>query len=440
MTMQHEALFEAPAAHETHYSNPYSNPEAEWETHETSHYSNPYSNPEAEWETHEAAHYSNPYSNPEEEWETHEASHYSNPYSNPEAEWETHEATHYSNPYTNPEAEWEHATHYSNPYSNPEAEWEAPAHYSNPYSNPEAEWETHEAAHYSNPYTNPEAEWETHETHYSNPYAMPEFEGEGEWEDEGEYFFKRIWRGIRSVAKVVAPIAKRLAPFAAKALVGMIPGVGAIAAPLAGKLTAALVREAEMEVSGMEAEFFGTNEAEVEVANHEAAHEAALTEMLAAQAAEAESESEAEAELASALPITITIMGGRRALRPVMPVLAQANGRLVQVLRRQGPAGRQLLRTVPAIQRRTVATIRAAARSGQPVTGPLAVRAMAAATQNVLGNPRQVQRTIERNALLRRRVAPPTPRRRAPVMPGRVPPFSPRRAAGFRPMRPVRSC
>ena len=316
MTMQHEALFEAPAAHETHYSNPYSNPEAEWETHETSHYSNPYSNPEAEWETHEAAHYSNPYSNPEEEWETHEAS-----------------------------------------------------HYSNPYSNPEAEWETHEAAHYSNPYTNPEAEWETHETHYSNPYAMPEFEGEGEWEDEGEYFFKRIWRGIRSVAKVVAPIAKRLAPFAAKALVGMIPGVGAIAAPLAGKLTAALVREAEMEVSGMEAEFFGTNEAEVEVANHEAAHEAALTEMLAAQAAEAESESEAEAELASALPITITIMGGRRALRPVMPVLAQANGRLVQVLRRQGPAGRQLLRTVPAIQRRTVATIRAAARSGQPVTG-----------------------------------------------------------------------
>jgi hypothetical protein len=427
MTMQQEALFEAPVAHEAHYSNPYSNPELEWETHEAH-----YTNPEGEWEAHEA-HYSNPYSNPEGEWETHEAH-----YSNPEAEWESHEA-HYSNPYSNPEAEWEtHETHYSNPYSNPELEWEAhETHYSNPYSNPELEWETHET-HYSNPYSNPELEWETHESHYSNPYAMPELEGE--WEDEGEYFFKRVWSGIRRVGKLVAPLAKRLAPFAAKALVGMIPGVGAIAAPLAGKLTAALVREAEMEVAALEAEFFGTNEAEVEIANSEVAHEAALTEMMAAEAASAESEAEAEAELAAALPITITIMGGRRALRPVLPTLTQANARLVRVLRSQGPGGRQLLRTVPAIQRRTVATLRAAARRGQPISGPLAIRAMASATQGVLGNPRRVQRTFERNALLRTRVAPPTPRRRTAVMPGRVPPYNPRRVAYSNGRRMTSSC
>src|SRR5919202_479002 len=58
---------------------PYGMPDAtEWETHETQ-YSNPYSDPEAEWE--EEVHYSTP----EAEWETHET-HYSNPYSTPEAE------------------------------------------------------------------------------------------------------------------------------------------------------------------------------------------------------------------------------------------------------------------------------------------------------------------------------------------------------------------
>jgi hypothetical protein len=383
MALPNQALFEAPASHETHYNNPYSTPEmeSEWETHEATHYSNPYSNPEmeSEWETHEATHYSNPYSNPEmeSEWETHEATHYSNPYSNPEmeSEWETHEATHYSNPYSNPEME--------------------------------SEWETHEASHYSNPYSNPEmeSEWETHEAMpYSNPYSNPE------GEDEGEYFFKKAFRRFK---KLAAPFAKRLAPMLMGKLASLIPGVGLIAGPLASKLTSALVQEGEMESVQMEAEFFGTNEAEAEVAQTETAHEAALTEFLAAQAAEATTEAEAAATMGASLPITITIMGGRRALRRVMPILTQANSQLVKNLAQQGPVGRQLLRTVPAIQRQTVATLKAAARSGRPITGPLAVRAMVAATRRVLGNPQRVQRTMVRNAVLRQRTAPPNPRRAA---------------------------
>jgi hypothetical protein len=411
MAMQTEVRFEAPASHEAHYSNPYSNPEFE-----------------DEWEAHEAheAHYSNPYSNPEfeDEWEAHEA-HYSNPYSNPEFEdeWEAHEA-HYSNPYSNPEFEdeWEaHEAHYSNPYSNPEFEdeWEAheahEAHYSNPYSNPEFEdeWEAHEAheAHYSNPYSNPEFEdeWEAHEAHYSNPYSNPE--------DEGEYFFKKLGRklgrGFKSLTKVAGSLAKRFGPLVAGKLAALIPGIGPIAGPLAAKLTSALVKEGEMEAAQMEGEFFGTNEAESEVAQTEQAHEAALTEFLAAQAAEASTEAEAETTLGAALPITITIMGGRRALRSVTPILAQANSQLVKTLRQQGPVGKQLLRTVPAIQRRTVATLKAAARSGQPINGPLAVKAMAAASKRVLGNTQTVQRAMVRNAVLRQRTAPPNPRRMA---------------------------
>lgn len=91
-----------------------------------------------------------------------------------------------------------------------------------------------------------------------------------------------------------------------------------------------------MEAVQMEAQLFGTNAAEAEVANTEVAYEAALTEVLSAQAAEATTEAEAEAAIAATLPITITIMGGRRALRPVMPVMAQATGRLTRMLRQQG--------------------------------------------------------------------------------------------------------
>jgi hypothetical protein len=353
MATQYSAMFEAPASHEaTHYSQPYSSPEFE-----------------DEWEaTHEATHYSQPYSSPEfeDEWEaTHEATHYSQPYSSPEFEdeWETtHEATHYSQPYSSPEFE---------------DEWET----------------THEA------------------THYSQPYSSPEFE------DEGEYFFKKafrsIGRGIKAVAKVAAPLAKRFAPILAGKLAALIPGIGPIAGPLVAKLTSALVKEGEMEAMQMEAEFFGTNEMEAEVGNTESAHEAALTEFLAAQAAEASTEAEAEAAIGASLPITITIMGGRRALRKVMPVLTQANSTMVKTLAQQGPTGRQLLRLAPTIQRRAIATLKAAARSGQPINSATAVKAMASAAYRVLNNPKTVQKAIVRNAVLRQRTAPPSPRRAA---------------------------
>jgi hypothetical protein len=360
------SLFEAPA-HEAHYSNPYSNPEfeSEWENNKT-HYSNP------------EAHYSNPYSNPEFE-----------------NEWENNE-THYSNP----------EAHYSNPYSNPEFE---------------DEWENNETL-----YSNPEA-------HYSNSYSNPEFEDEwenNEFEDEGELFFKKafrsIGRGLKAVVKVAAPLAKRFAPILAGKLATMIPGIGVVAGPLAAKLTRHLLKEGEMESMQMEAEFFGANEAEAEVANHEMAHEAALTEFLAAQAAEATNEAESEAAIAATLPITIRIMGGQRALRPVTPILAQATGRMTQLLRQQGPAGRQLLRTVPTIQRQAIATLKAAARNGQPINSATAIRALASSTNRVLGTPQRVQQAIVRNAVLRQRTAPPTPRRMADPMMGNSPMGGPR--------------
>ena len=336
--------------------------------------------------------------NPETMFETagsHE-SHYSNPYSNPELEWETE--SHYSNP----ELEWETESH----YSNPEAEWETESHYSNPYSNPETEWETE--SHYSNPYSNPELEWET-ESHYSNPYSNPELE----WEDEGEYFFKGLWKGIKKVGKTLAPLAKKFAPKIAGTLVSMIPGVGPALAPLASKAAGVLLREGEAEAESLEAQLFVSHEGELEVANTEIGQQLALTEFLAAQAAEAETEAEAEAAIAASLPITITIMGGRRALRPVVPILSQANARVVSALRRRGPAGSELLRLMPTVHRQTIGTLHAAARAGQPITAPVALKTLAHVTRRVLSNPRTVARAVDRNTFLKHRVASVTPRKRA---------------------------
>ncbi|HEY9614305.1 hypothetical protein [Allocoleopsis sp.] len=374
MANQQEALFEAPAAHEqaVRYSNPYSSAEFEdeWE------YENPYSG--------------NPYSNPEfeAEWENQEASHYANPYSSAEFEdeWENQEA--YSNPQF--EDEWENQEAYSNPEF--EYEWENQEAYSNPEF--EYEWENQEANPYGNPYSSAELEYEWE---YENPYSNPELE------NEGEYFslkdvFKKVGQGFKKVAKKVVPIAKKLAPVAAN-VVGMSPiGMGV-------KIASSLLNEAEMEAENMEAELFGSNEAEAEVALNEVAHEAALGEFLAATAAEAESEAEAGAAAAAALPVTVSAMGGRRALRHILPLMAQATARLVSTFQQQGEPGNQLLRLLPTIQRRTVAALRVAARQGQPIDGSLVSSTMAAMAHRVLSNPDVVQGAITRNAVLYQRTA-----------------------------------
>jgi hypothetical protein len=321
-----------------------------------------------------AANYQNPYSTPEfeDEWATPAAN---NPYSSPEyeGEWEMQEANHYNNAYSTPEYENEWETSGANPYGNPEYEWEMPT--ANAYGNPEYEWEMP-----------------------ANAYGNPEYEYEAEF-----------WNRIKKLAK-------KYAPMVAGKLAGMVPVVGTALAPLASQLTSHLVKEGEMEATQMEAELFGMNEAVAEVANTEVAHEAALTEFLATQAAEATNEAEAQAAIGAALPIAIKAMGGSKALRPITPTLSQANAAVAGTLVKQGPVGKQLLTVMPTIHRRAIGMLKAAARAGKPITGAMAIKAMAAASHQVLGNPQKVQQAMVRNAALRQRTAPPSPRRAAAGM------------------------
>jgi hypothetical protein len=149
----------------------------------------------------------------------------------------------------------------------------------------------------------------------------------------------------------------------------------------------------------------------------------------------AESEDEAASILATTLPITITIMGGRRALRPVIPAYAQAQRRLVSSLR-SDPQTRQLLRAVPSIDRRAVALLRRWQQLRRPITGPVAVNALAAATRDVLGDPRRLRRVLLRNGAIRLRTAP-LDGRRIGVYPSRAAAGAP--ARGLRPYAAART-
>lgn len=229
------------------------------------------------------------------------------------------------------------------------------------------------------------AEWAAEATHYSSPehYSNPESD--------------------RAVARRLIPCARSAVSSVIDAVVGPTRRRRGVS-----RSVAILLKEAEAETTHLEAQMFGTNEFEAQLATHEGAHEAALTEVLAAEAAHTHSESEAEALLGAALPITIRIMGGGRNIRRVTPTLARANARLVRALRQSGPRNRQLLRLVPTIQRRVVVSLRAAQRQGRPITPELAAQVVAAQAARVLSAPRLCGRGLVRNAAIRRTtVAPP---------------------------------
>lgn len=237
-----------------------------------------------------------------------------------------------------------------------------------------------------------EQEWELQEASHSSHSQV-----ESEWETENEYFFKRLLGSVRKAARAAAPIARQIAPIAAKTLVGSTPS------PVAANLLNSLLRHGETAAIAMESQLFGHNEFETEVSHTEAAYEAALAEVLAAEASHSNSASEAEAFLGAAVPGIVKSMGGRGVLRSIMPTLVLANARLVRLLHQKGPEGRRLLRLLPTVLRRTVASLGTAHQAGRPINSDLALRLMADHVSQVFGNSKAVTGGIIRNAVIQKR-------------------------------------
>jgi hypothetical protein len=361
------------------------------------------------------------------------------------SEWELHEWEG-GHPETHEAHEWEWEHPETHEWESHEWEWEHPEAHETHESHEAHEWEwehpeTHERESH-------EWEWEHPETHETHEW---EWEGEGEADPFLPFLLPLAAKALPMLGKAVMPAIRRLIPAAKRAVGttvrnilapsrGPAPGAAAAAGGVPGGVACPscaagsrrhrqhalrLIRElhgivlrGEAEAEAAEAALFGTAEAEWE-GGHPAAQEAALTEVLAAEAAHTASETEAEALLGAALPITIRIISGRRRLRRVTPALVSANARLVRGLRRSGPAGPALLRVVPKIQRNTVATIRHAQRTGRPVPPSMVAPIMAAQAARVLGTPHKCGPALLRNAVIRQRTVAPPGHRVAGLRPGR---------------------
>ena len=77
----------------------------------------------------------------------------------------------------------------------------------------------------SHEWESPSGEWESHE------WESHEWEASPEWEAD-----PFIGKAFKAIGRGIGKLAKRLAPFAVRALGGMIPGVGAIAGPVLGQI------------------------------------------------------------------------------------------------------------------------------------------------------------------------------------------------------------
>ena len=84
------------------------------------------------------------------------------------------------------------------------------------------------------------------------------------------------------------------------------------------------------------------------------------------------------------------------------PQLTKAVGNIAKTLHRN-PQTRGLLRTVPAIARRTVASIAKQAAHGRPITARSAIRTLAQQTSRVLGHPHRRRHALRRHHALERR-------------------------------------
>jgi hypothetical protein len=204
----------------------------------------------------------------------------------------------------------------------------------------------------------------------------------GAYEEESDQFLPLIGlaaSALPSIIKAAGPLVRRLLPVAGRAVGNVVRAVASRPAPRAplppfaqpgrpvagpaqgaragarpardrGTLLrrlASVLGEGESVAAEAESSLFGSAESQYEVGPSSSSHEAALTEVLAAEAAHTASLAEAQAMLGAALPITIRIMGARRVAGPYLPALTSANTRLVRALATRGPEERQLLRSCP---------------------------------------------------------------------------------------------
>lgn len=192
---------------------------------------------------------------------------------------------------------------------------------------------------------------------------------------------------------------------------GVLEGEGWLNA--IGNIAGSLLGESEEEDEG---------EFEDEISPVRKIYPDAMMEHLGELAAEAESEEEAVEHFlplvgmaaSKLLPVVAKALApaARRALPHIAkaigratPQLTRGVGKIARILHRS-PAKRHLLKTVPAITRRTVGHLARQAAHGRRITPKTAVRTLARQAHHLLGSPQRRTHALRRHNYLERRFHP----------------------------------
>jgi hypothetical protein len=225
-----------------------------------------------------------------------------------------------------------------------------------------------------------------------------EFEGENEAEMEQESFFNHL-----------AAMADRGGRSQALRRIGLAAARQALRSYQ--KAPPSVEGESELESEG-ELESEAMLELEAGANPLQAAHANAIMEHLSHQAASAESESEAAEQflplipLAAKLVLPMAAKLGAKVLphlaKKVAPHLTRGVAKVARTLFRS-KATRPLLRTMPSIAKKTMATLTRHAARGHHVTPKTALRTLARHTARTLSHPRHAVAAFRRSKALDRR-------------------------------------
>jgi hypothetical protein len=228
---------------------------------------------------------------------------------------------------------------------------------------------------------------------------------DGEADEFG--FLKKAWSGIKKVGKTLAPIAKKLAPVAGKVIGGAFGGPAG--AMIGGKLGSFVgnLEDEDLAFDGYDGYGDGEDESDSEdEMNAEdfmdfEGEDEDVAEYMADIAAKAPNSIDSGA-MAGAITITIASKAPLQ-VKAVSPTLSSGAARLTKLMK-NNPATKPLVKVVPSIAKKTVATLARKAAKGKPVTPAIAKRVMAKHTMRVLSSPRELTKAIAKNEVKKRKV------------------------------------
>jgi hypothetical protein len=229
-----------------------------------------------------------------------------------------------------------------------------------------------------------ESEWEKQEASH---YSSSQMENEAEEEFSNRQTLQDIYR----VAKITVSFARQLIPIVAKTAIEKNNQAAT------GAYIKTILRQGNKRAEQLEAELFGTRTRAIAP---EMLKEAALVEVLAAEASHTHSETEAVAFIGTTLPIIVRTMGAQPILLPSIPLLVVETARLITLLYRWGLPGRRFFRLFPSLLRRIIASLQVARQLDFTITPALVRQIWAAQLTRVLRNSEIIVRGILRNALI----------------------------------------